>query len=106
MIIKQIYTNCLSEASYIISSGNEAVLIDPLREPFKYINYAKKNNLKIKYILETHFHADFVSGHLELSKLTKSKIIFGNTIFPINLLHAISIYVSEAIIGTFIDGNE
>ena len=77
MIIKQIYTSCLSEASYIISSENDAVVIDPLREPFKYIDYAKKNNLKIKYILETHFHADFVSGHLELSKLTKSKIIFG-----------------------------
>lgn len=77
MIIKQIYTSCLSEASYIISSENDAVIIDPLREPFKYIDYAKKNNLKIKYILETHFHADFVSGHLELSKLTKSKIIFG-----------------------------
>ena len=79
MIIEQIYTECLSQASYYIESNGEAAIIDPLREVDSYIEKAKKNNVKIKYIFETHFHADFVSGHLSLSKSTGAPIIFGPT---------------------------
>ena len=79
MIIEQIYTECLSQASYYIESNGEAAIIDPLREIDSYIKKAKKNNVKIKYIFETHFHADFVSGHLSLSKSTGAPIIFGPT---------------------------
>ena len=77
MIIEQIYTDCLSQGSYYIESNGEAAIIDPLREIDSYIEKAKKNNVKIKYIFETHFHADFVSGHLSLSKSTGAPIIFG-----------------------------
>lgn len=79
MKIEQIYTGCLSEASYYIESNDEAVIIDPLREVDPYIEKANKNNVRIKYILETHFHADFVSGHVELAKKTGATIIFGPT---------------------------
>ncbi len=77
MYIEQIYTSCLSEASYYIESENEAVIIDPLRDTEKYLALAKSRNATIKYIFETHFHADFVSGHLELSKQTHAPIVYG-----------------------------
>lgn len=77
MKIEQIYTGCLSEAAYYIESEGESVIIDPLREVQPYIEKAKENNSQIKYILETHFHADFVSGHVELAKKTGAIIIFG-----------------------------
>ena len=77
MKIEQIYTGCLSQGSYYIVSENEAVVIDPLRETQQYIDKAKKDGVKIKYVFETHFHADFVSGHIDLAKNTGAKIIFG-----------------------------
>ena len=77
MIIKQIYTGCLSQGAYYIESNGEAAIIDPLREVDQYILKAKKNKASIKYIFETHFHADFVSGHLTLSKKTNAPIIYG-----------------------------
>ena len=79
MKVEQIYTNCLAEAAYYIESNGEAAIIDPLRESEPYIELAKKNNTKIKYIFETHFHADFVSGHLALSEKTEAPIVFGPT---------------------------
>ena len=77
MIIEQIYTGCLSQGAYYIQSANEAAIIDPLRETKPYIEKANKAKAKIKYIFETHFHADFVSGHITLAKETGAKIIFG-----------------------------
>ena len=77
MIIEQIYTECLSQGSYYISSKGEAVIIDPLREINKYIEKAKIHNSKIKYVFETHFHADFVSGHISLAKETGASIVYG-----------------------------
>lgn len=77
MYIKQLYTNCLSEAAYYIESEGEAVIIDPLRDIDVYVNMAKERNASIRYILETHFHADFVSGHLDLAKATGATIVYG-----------------------------
>jgi hydroxyacylglutathione hydrolase len=77
MFIKQIYTNCISEAAYFIESEGEVAIIDPLRDIDEYIALAKERNASIKYIFETHFHADFVSGHIDLSKATGAPIIFG-----------------------------
>ena len=77
MVIEQIYTGCLSQGAYYIQSGNEVAIIDPLREIDPYMQKAKKANAKIRFIFETHFHADFVSGHLTLAKKTGAKIIFG-----------------------------
>ena len=77
MIIEQIYTGCLSQGAYFIESNGEAAIIDPLRETTPYIEKAKKNNAKIKYIFETHFHADFVSGHITLAKETGATIVYG-----------------------------
>ncbi|HPH84646.1 MAG TPA: rhodanese-like domain-containing protein [Ferruginibacter sp.] len=77
MFIKQLYTNCLSEAAYYIESKGEAAIIDPLRDTAAYLELAKERNAVIKYIFETHFHADFVSGHLDLSKQTGAPIVFG-----------------------------
>ena len=82
MRVKQIYTKCLSQGSYYIESSGEAVVIDPLRDIDKYLDLANKSNSKIKYIIETHFHADFVSGHLTLSNLTGAQIIFGPNADP------------------------
>jgi len=79
MRVEQIYTGCLSQGAYYIESNNEVAIIDPLREVSQYINKAKTTNSKIKYIFETHFHADFVSGHLTLSKESGAKIIYGPT---------------------------
>ena len=77
MFIKQLYTSCLSEAAYYIESEGEAAIIDPLRDIDEYIQLAKERKAGIKYIFETHFHADFVSGHLDLSKKTGAPIIYG-----------------------------
>ena len=88
MKIEQIYTGCLSQGTYYIESNGEVAIIDPLREIDTYLKLAKENNAKIKYIFETHIHADFVSGHLTLSKATGAPIIFGpNTItsYPVTI---------------------
>ncbi|MAC92936.1 MAG: MBL fold metallo-hydrolase [Flavobacteriaceae bacterium] len=77
MIIEQIYTGCLSQGTYYIESKGEVAIIDPLREVAPYIEKAKKNNASIKYIFETHFHADFVSGHITLAKETGATIVYG-----------------------------
>lgn len=77
MEIKQLYTNCLSEAAYFIVSGKEAAVVDPLRDTDAYLKLAGEHGATIKYIFETHFHADFVSGHLELSRKTGAPIVFG-----------------------------
>ncbi len=79
MKIEQIYTKCLAHAAYYIESEGEAVVIDPLRETHEYYEMAEKNGAKIKYIFETHFHADFVSGHLELAKKSGATIVYGPT---------------------------
>ena len=86
MFIQQLYTKCLSEAAYYIESNGEAAIIDPLRDIDAYTALAKERKTTIKYIFETHFHADFVSGHLELQKATGAPIIYGpgaETNFPI-----------------------
>src|SRR5919202_6677084 len=77
MFIKQLYTNSLSEAAYFIESEGEAAVIDPLRDIEEYLLMAKERNASIKYIFETHFHADFVSGHIDLAKATGAPIIYG-----------------------------
>jgi hydroxyacylglutathione hydrolase len=77
MFIKQLYTNCLSEAAYYIESEGEAAIIDPMRDTAPYLDLAAERNASIKYIFETHFHADFVSGHLELSRQTGAPIVYG-----------------------------
>lgn len=86
MYIEQLYTGCLSEAAYYIESEGEAAVIDPLRDIDTYLHLAAERNASIKYIFETHFHADFVSGHLDLSKATGAIIVYGpdtETSFPI-----------------------
>ena len=81
MQIDQIYTACLSQASYFIESNGEAAVIDPIREIDYYLNKADRTKSNIKYIFQTHFHADFVSGHLTLSNLSGAQIIFGPVYF-------------------------
>jgi len=82
MKIEQIYTGCLAHAAYYIENNGEAAIIDPLREVQPYIKRAKLDDAKIKYIFETHFHADFVSGHLDLKQKTGADIVFGPTAKP------------------------
>lgn len=82
MKIEQIYTGCLAQGAYYIESKGEAVVIDPLREVQPYLEKAQKNGASIKYVLETHFHADFVSGHLDLAKKSGATIVFGPTAQP------------------------
>ncbi len=82
MKIEQIYTGCLAQGAYYIVSGSEAVIIDPLREIKPYLDRANKDGVKIKYVLETHFHADFVSGHVDLAKASGAKIVYGPTASP------------------------
>ena len=82
MIIEQIYTGCLAQGAYYIESEGEAAVIDPLREVAPYIAKAKENNATIKYIFETHFHADFVSGHIDLAKQTGAGIVYGPNANP------------------------
>lgn len=77
MTVKQIYTGCLSQGAYFIESNGEAAVVDPLREITDYLELAKNSNSKIKYIFETHFHADFVSGHLTLANKTGASIVYG-----------------------------
>ncbi len=94
MIVEQIYTGCLAQGAYYIESNGEAAVIDPLREVKSYVEKAKKNGATIKYIFETHFHADFVSGHIDLAKQTGAAIVYGPNANP----------SFEAIIAT--DGQE
>src|SRR5690554_4804817 len=82
MKVEQIYTGCLAQGAYYIESKGEAVVIDPLREVQPYIDTAKRDGAKIKYVLETHFHADFVSGHVDLAKQTGAEIVFGPNAAP------------------------
>lgn len=82
MKIEQIYTGCLAQGAYYIVSEKEAVIIDPLRETQPYIHRLEKDGVKLKYIFETHFHADFVSGHVDLSKKTGAPIVYGPTANP------------------------
>lgn len=82
MKIEQIYTGCLAQGAYYIESEGEAVVIDPLREVKPYMQKAMNSNAKIKYVFETHFHADFVSGHLDLAKQTGATIVYGPTARP------------------------
>lgn len=88
MIVEQLYTNCLSEAAYFIACDGEAAVIDPLRDVDTYLQMAADKGVKIKYIFETHFHADFVSGHIELSQKTGAPIVYGpqtDAKFPIHV---------------------
>ena len=88
MFIKQLYTGCLSEAAYYIESNGEAAVIDPLRDIDAYLNLANERKTRIKYIFETHFHADFVSGHLDLAQATSAPIVYGpgtETKFPVHI---------------------
>lgn len=82
MKIEQIYTGCLAQGAYYIASKDEAVIIDPLRETQPYLDRLEKDGVKLKYIFETHFHADFVSGHLDLSQKTGAPIVYGPTANP------------------------
>ena len=82
MKIEQIYTGCLAQGAYYITSNGEAAIIDPLRETAPYTDRLSADNVKLKYIFETHFHADFVSGHLDLSTQTGAKIVYGPTAKP------------------------
>ncbi|WP_375583412.1 rhodanese-like domain-containing protein [Cyclobacterium xiamenense] len=82
MKVEQIYTGCLAQGAYYIESNGEAAIVDPLREVQPYIEKAERNGATIKYIFETHFHADFVSGHQDLSAKTGAKIVFGPTEMP------------------------
>lgn len=82
MNIEQIYTGCLAQGAYYITSNGEAAIIDPLRETQPYLDRLKKDGVTLKYIFETHFHADFVSGHLDLAKKTSAPIVYGPTATP------------------------
>ncbi len=82
MKIEQIYTGCIAQAAYYLESNGEAAIFDPLREVQPYLDKAQKDNATIKYIFETHFHADFVSGHLDLAKKSGGKIVYGPTANP------------------------
>ena len=82
MKVEQIYTGCLAEAAYYIESKGEAVIIDPLRETKPYMERIEEDGSKLKYVLETHFHADFVSGHIDLANKTGAQIVFGPNAEP------------------------
>ncbi len=82
MKVEQIYTGCLAQGAYYITSGGEAAIIDPLRETQPYLDRLEKDGVKLKYIFETHFHADFVSGHVDLSRKTKAPVVYGPTAIP------------------------
>ncbi|MCH8545320.1 MAG: MBL fold metallo-hydrolase, partial [Cryomorphaceae bacterium] len=82
MKVEQIYTGCIAHAAYYIENKGEAAVFDPLREVQPYIDRAKKDGAKMKYVFETHFHADFVSGHLDLAKKTGADIVYGPTAKP------------------------
>ena len=82
MNIEQIYTGCLAQGAYYVVSDGEAIIIDPLRETAPYLERLAADGVALKYILETHFHADFVSGHLDLSKATGAPIVYGPNAAP------------------------
>jgi glyoxylase-like metal-dependent hydrolase (beta-lactamase superfamily II) len=82
MKLEQIYTGCLAQGAYYIESNGEAVVIDPLREVEPYLQRATKSGAKIKYVFETHFHADFVSGHVDLAAKSGATIVYGPTAKP------------------------
>ena len=82
MQIEQIYTGCLAQGAYYITSNGEAAIIDPLREVQPYLDRLERDKVSLKYIFETHFHADFVSGHVDLAKATQAKIVYGPTAKP------------------------
>ena len=82
MTIEQIYTGCLAQGAYYITSNGEAAIIDPLRETAPYMERLQKDNVNLKYIFETHFHADFVSGHVDLAKQTGAAIVYGPNAKP------------------------
>jgi len=88
MIIEQLYTNCLAEAAYYIESEGEAAIIDPIRETEPYLQKLGSRKAKLKYVFETHFHADFVSGHLDLAKKTGAEIVFGPLADPKYKIHS------------------
>jgi glyoxylase-like metal-dependent hydrolase (beta-lactamase superfamily II)/rhodanese-related sulfurtransferase len=90
MKIEQIYTGCLAEAAYYLECDGEAAIIDPLREPEPYLERAQRDGATIKYVFETHFHADFVSGHLELARKTNATIVFGPSAQPAYPAHIAS----------------
>ncbi|HQV00300.1 MAG TPA: MBL fold metallo-hydrolase, partial [Bacteroidia bacterium] len=77
MYIEQLYTNCLAEAAYYIESEGEAIIIDPIRETTPYLQKLTERNAQLKYVFETHFHADFVSGHIDLANKTGAVIVYG-----------------------------
>ena len=88
MYIQQVYTNCLAQAAYYIESNGEAAIIDPLRDYETYLAMANERGATIKYIFETHFHADFVSGHIDLANKTGAKIVYGpttQTAYPVHV---------------------
>src|ERR1041384_5056878 len=90
MYFKQFYLGCLAHASYLIGSEGEAAVVDPQRDVDQYLKEADANGLKIKYVIETHLHADFVSGHGELAARTGAEIIFGaqaGAAFPHRAVH-------------------
>lgn len=91
MNVQQIYTSCLAHGAYYVESNGEAAVIDPLREIHTYIELAEKRNAKIKYIFETHFHADFVSGHKDLATKTGATIVYG----PTNVVTGFSAHIAE-----------
>ena len=82
MNIEQIYTGCLAQGAYYVTSNGEAAIIDPLRETQPYLDRLQKDGVKLKYIFETHFHADFVSGHVDLAKQTGAAIVYGPNANP------------------------
>ena len=82
MKVEQIYTGCIAHAAYYLESNGEAAVFDPLREVQPYIDRAAADGAQIKYVFETHFHADFVSGHLDMAKKTGAKIVYGPTAQP------------------------
>ena len=90
MYVEQLYTGCLAEAAYYVESNGEAAIIDPMREIEPYLEMLEKRGARLKYVMETHFHADFVSGHLDLAKKTGAKLIFGPTAQP-----SYSSYIAE-----------
>jgi len=82
MTVEQIYTGCLAQGAYYIASEGEAVVIDPLRESAPYLERAVRDGVRIKYVLETHFHADFVSGHVALAEKSGATIVYGPNAQP------------------------
>ena len=92
MKLEQIYTGCIAEAAYYITSNGQAAIVDPLRETQPYLDRLDRDGVKLKYIFETHFHADFVSGHVDLAKKTMGKIKF-------NVAFCLSVKVILMILG-------